>query len=320
MYVCMVRAQFSQFRVSTSVQPIALPSHVLLSDNFFRPSWIGLGARRLKNITVILEWVPVLRLHTALPSGTLFVAVNLAEAQSLHRLLHTQQHLLGEASGLALRTVDGLELNVSRSLRAARTLPAASAMEVVAHASMAANCMRFLNSAMFYRAPELESLMEALHAVPEASRRAFFEGCLRYRRRERQMWADTPLAKLFTVQSEWGELHARALVHRVYVSGKVCFLRAASARAWPFERRASVFASKTDLTQLCCACLSVFLCFCVCVCVSIRLSVCARAQVGGPQAQELHTANGLRALCDITQRQAVARHTPTYARIPRSRL
>ena len=31
---------------------------MLLSDNFFRPQWCGIGDRRLKNVSLILEWIP----------------------------------------------------------------------------------------------------------------------------------------------------------------------------------------------------------------------------------------------------------------------
>ena len=49
----------------------------------------------------------------------------------------------------------------------------------------------------------------------EADRQAFFETCLRYRRRERLMWMDTPIAKVFTEEDDWGLLKARALVQQV---------------------------------------------------------------------------------------------------------
>lgn len=38
--------------------PAQLPSNVLLSHNYFRPEWAAMGQRRLKNLTVLMEWVP----------------------------------------------------------------------------------------------------------------------------------------------------------------------------------------------------------------------------------------------------------------------
>lgn len=40
-------------------QPLLpLDQDLWLSDNFFRPSWLGLGERRLKTAHVLLEWHP----------------------------------------------------------------------------------------------------------------------------------------------------------------------------------------------------------------------------------------------------------------------
>ena len=37
---------------------IEFPEALLLSDNFFRPLWVGLGVRRLKNVFIVMEWQP----------------------------------------------------------------------------------------------------------------------------------------------------------------------------------------------------------------------------------------------------------------------
>mmetsp|Transcript_84094 Transcript_84094/g.168406 ORF Transcript_84094/g.168406 Transcript_84094/m.168406 type:complete len:588 (-) Transcript_84094:213-1976(-) len=48
----------SSFRPSTAAAPLPFPSPLVVSDNYFRPKWIGLGERRLKNIVFLLEVVP----------------------------------------------------------------------------------------------------------------------------------------------------------------------------------------------------------------------------------------------------------------------
>lgn len=48
----------SAFRVATGQAPLAFPPPLLVSDNYFRPRWVGLGQRRLKNVAFILEWCP----------------------------------------------------------------------------------------------------------------------------------------------------------------------------------------------------------------------------------------------------------------------
>ena len=35
------------------------PSSLLLTDNFYRKAWVGMGDRRLKNVGIVMEWVPV---------------------------------------------------------------------------------------------------------------------------------------------------------------------------------------------------------------------------------------------------------------------
>lgn len=47
------------FRVRPGQPCLQFPSHLLLTDNFFRTRWVGMGERRLKNIALILEWAPL---------------------------------------------------------------------------------------------------------------------------------------------------------------------------------------------------------------------------------------------------------------------
>jgi hypothetical protein len=47
-----------RFRTRAAHEPLSFPPALLFSDNFFRPSWIGMGDRRLKNASVVLEWLP----------------------------------------------------------------------------------------------------------------------------------------------------------------------------------------------------------------------------------------------------------------------
>ena len=42
------------------MKKLPFPNDMMITDNFFRPSWIGIGDRRLKNIALVLEWVPLL--------------------------------------------------------------------------------------------------------------------------------------------------------------------------------------------------------------------------------------------------------------------
>lgn len=67
----------------------------------------------------------------------------------------------------------------------------------------------------YYTDEELQLLLHALVESNVGDRAAFFAECLRLRRRERNLWEDTPLAKVFTDRKEWHMLRARALVQQV---------------------------------------------------------------------------------------------------------
>jgi hypothetical protein len=49
---------FCEFHVRKEQPMLPFPPNLLLTDNFFRPSWISTGDRRLKNVTFILVWFP----------------------------------------------------------------------------------------------------------------------------------------------------------------------------------------------------------------------------------------------------------------------
>lgn len=67
----------------------------------------------------------------------------------------------------------------------------------------------------YYTDDELQLLLHALVDANVGDRAVFFAECLRLRRRERNLWEDTPLAKVFTERKEWHMLRARALVQQV---------------------------------------------------------------------------------------------------------
>ena len=68
----------------------------------------------------------------------------------------------------------------------------------------AVQCARFFNGEMYFTPAELSILRLALTLTHKAVRKDFFEECMRVRRRERALWADTPVARLFADPGEWG--------------------------------------------------------------------------------------------------------------------
>jgi hypothetical protein len=111
---------------------------------------------------------------------------------------------------VCLRTIEGLVLDRSPTF-----LPARPESRVEAEVKANLQALRFLNCEMYYTDEEIELLLRSLEAIPLDQRASFFDCCQRLRRRERQVWGDTPLAKVFTAQSDWKHLHVRSLVHQL---------------------------------------------------------------------------------------------------------
>lgn len=252
---------FAQFQAHAECPAIAFPAQLLVSGNFFRRRWVGLGERRVKNVGLVLEWTPLgqqealrtvvhhlfrsvvavspglapneaavqaLAAAAAVPTtaasdvppalqrdvqqavGALpvfLVALSLAEGETIRRMIH-QNHPVFQTSQVQLRTCEG-ELVESSSFAATWGPPPEPSPQALQVAT-GVQCLRFFNNEMYFAPAELELLLAGLAPVPLTLRHEFFESCLRLRRRERHLWGDTPLAKVFTKQDEWHLLSARA--------------------------------------------------------------------------------------------------------------
>ena len=256
----------SDFKAKTSQPKLQYPKQLLVSDNVYRTSWVGLGDRRLRTVAVLLEWVPdvssahskriVRALHAKmikqgvnanvaavssvallqkdpfLGCGSLadldraieatdplegpdryWIALSLQEAETLRRVLHTpsvkaHKQTLAQ-SDVALRCIDSFSsegLVLDRSPRFGEKFGGLGA------AKQAVQIFRFFNNEFYYTPEEIEVLLSALKGSTPDERLAHFEGSLRLRRRERNLWDDTPIAKLFTDEKEWHLLSARAKI------------------------------------------------------------------------------------------------------------
>eukprot|EP00043_Microstomoeca_roanoka_P005858 m.58502 g.58502 ORF g.58502 m.58502 type:complete len:4257 (-) comp13155_c0_seq1:39-12809(-) len=244
--------RFQNFRVRDEQPTLVFPEDLLLTDNFFRPRWVGIGDRRLKNIAVVMEWQPgasrlavkqeitrqfkllvqqgeapnkaaaaataaaMLKLKDVVSmvntqgltaaDTCYFVALSLAEAETVRRILHSQQAIL-KITSLALWTLEGRNLDASHLYD---MLVEARGPRGVKQRQEALVCYRFVNNDMFYSDEEITILLEALSKSLVIDREKFFDECLRLRRRERNRWADTPLAKVLTEEASWHLLSARA--------------------------------------------------------------------------------------------------------------
>ncbi|KAL4150362.1 hypothetical protein PRNP1_009764 [Phytophthora ramorum] len=139
--------------------------------------------------------------------------LSLAEGETIRRMIH-KKHPVFQVSQVQLRTSEGELVESSSFFASWASKSTATTLTDVAprqrSIAVGVQCLRFFNNEMYYFPQELELLLDGLATVPISLRHEFFECLLRLRRRERHLWGDTPLAKVFTAQSEWHLLTARA--------------------------------------------------------------------------------------------------------------
>jgi len=124
----------------------------------------------------------------------------------LRMMLHKGHPVLFTAA-MSLYDINGFQLDSS-----ANYLPQlkGEGVEATLVERMSA-CMKFINCEMYYSDSELKQMEALLSSCSYASRIAFFNECLGVRDRERHLWGDTPIAKLFTPASEWQQTFVRVL-------------------------------------------------------------------------------------------------------------
>eukprot|EP00658_Telonema_sp_P-2_P081848 TRINITY_DN8499_c0_g1_i1.p1 TRINITY_DN8499_c0_g1~~TRINITY_DN8499_c0_g1_i1.p1 ORF type:complete len:1069 (-),score=314.54 TRINITY_DN8499_c0_g1_i1:392-3598(-) len=192
----------SIFQVNSDSPTLGFPEQLLLSGNWFRPTWIGLGDRRLKNIELIMEWQP---------PGTekrYVVALTLAEGETVRRILHTKQPYIKDAV-IALHTVNAFTDPHPWVLDQTPGFEPDSSGTTFE----AIQCLRFFSGEMYYKPAELSSVSGALAADEFGARETFFRACMDRRRTICREFKDTPVAKLFLPESEWDLLRPRALIN-----------------------------------------------------------------------------------------------------------
>mmetsp|Transcript_2150 Transcript_2150/g.2909 ORF Transcript_2150/g.2909 Transcript_2150/m.2909 type:complete len:4480 (+) Transcript_2150:77-13516(+) len=193
----------SHFKATKDQPMLNLPKSLLFSDNYFRPRWVGLGDRRLKNVVFVLEVVKpqvdfatrMATLHSDLVSSGKCSDANEAAAEALRLLLDPQEqanmaeqrylavlslaegetirralHISGSDIPLALRTLDGgmdYCVDTSRQFKPSQSIELAASMQ----------CLRFLNCDMYYTDEEMDLLLQGLVATPINDRVSFFASC-----------------------------------------------------------------------------------------------------------------------------------------------
>jgi len=206
------------FHACTSQPQLPFPRNILFSSNYFRPAWAGLGDRRLKNISLIIDWQPS-------KDRRLLVVPSLAEAETIRRLIHNGEYGVYDTEGLlverrplpktlalAVRTLAGHRLDTTPAFIEGAACGVLDDSEAEFVSGL--QCLRFFHGEMFFSDAELALLMRSLSAAEPGDRQRFFEECLRRRRRERREWCDTSVARIFVGEAEWATLRPRAIVEQ----------------------------------------------------------------------------------------------------------
>ena len=156
--------------------------------------------------------------------GRYWVAVSLAEAETLRRILHLRQRrsLLSGTVSFANCAKGGCELALHLSQAGALGLPGSTLLDAssgwrtsetgATHHEMAValGCYRFFDGDMHYARATLAKLIRALHMASIHDREQFFASSIGARRRMERKWQETPLAAVFSIADEWINLKQNA--------------------------------------------------------------------------------------------------------------
>lgn len=198
----------ADFRTRTDAEPLPFPRSVLLTDNYARRHHSHSLPRRLKNVTITLDWQAPGTEESALR----LVMLSLAEAEALRRAIHLGHHALAtgeelsaepaERAGKALarlRLVDGRLLDFSPPELEDVAAAGGATDDAVAASPLdiAVSTVRFFDNQMWFSEHQLIALLEAVKEATVDQRQQFFKEVIRSRRRDRQAWEDTSLAGVF---------------------------------------------------------------------------------------------------------------------------
>ena len=146
----------------------------------------------------------------SIEAGRYYVALSLAEAESLRALLHATAGgalLPGSNATLALRCDRG---GVPTLLDASDAFAPAAA----AQARNAAAALRFVDSHADFEKASLNALLRSLQPRPCEERAAWWLKVRSCRRRPRREWQQSTIAQVFSVASQFDELKRTALIAR----------------------------------------------------------------------------------------------------------
>ena len=142
-------------------------------------------------------------------SGRYTVAVTLAEAETLRRVIHLRQFspsfLAGHAgASIALRAVPSANAMIDASCGFKHP---STAFQVTRNYLS----LRFFDGDLHYNDVELALLLRCVHGNAQKMRQAFFQQVMSCRRRARQRWETTPIQQVFSMATGFTLLQQRVV-------------------------------------------------------------------------------------------------------------
>lgn len=175
-------------------------------------------------------FIPIAALRDILVKGRLsrvqggrrVVAVSLAEAETIRRIIHLKNGTEGGGKGNWL--INGSNVAVGLRCISAGNIFTDTSRNFVGAEDVDANgshfpytslsayeAFRYLNCDMYFSEKSLNILIRALHHTSRRERKNFFKNILMCRRRLSKKWSSSPIAKIFTLADQFAMLKQRAL-------------------------------------------------------------------------------------------------------------
>lgn len=138
--------------------------------------------------------------------GRHYVVLSLAEAETVRRIMHVSGDSIGVGLRLRVIPMDFVTLDSV----CCDSPPTESYQEGIAR-----QCLRYFDGELTYAEKDIGSLLRGVQASTCRRRALYFEQVIGCRRRLQRKWQSTPLAKVFSLRSEFHLLQQRGLITRM---------------------------------------------------------------------------------------------------------
>ena len=147
-----------------------------------------------------------------LETGRHFVALSLAEAETLRRIMHIR----GTGVGVEMKIhVLPIEFSVIDHVTPTAVVVPKEDELATYQAEVSKQCLRYFDGELTYTENDIGILLRSIQASTCRRRQLFFEHVMGCRRRLRQKWETTALAKIFSLRSEFHLLKQHAQIVRM---------------------------------------------------------------------------------------------------------